>query len=761
MNPVDPALTAGTFADAVAAWRAGAHDDARARCARLIAANAHDADALHLAGILDTPRDRLAARALIERALAVRADANFLVSLALTYDASTQASAAIATLERALALQPDSVIALNNLANLHARQGDTARALALFERVLALAPDYAAAYYNYGSLLLTSGAPERAEAPLRRAVALDAGYVNAWNNLANALIALNRTGEARALLEHARTLAPDAPDVLTNLGCLLRAIGRHDEARDALSRALVRQPGNAAAWNNLGNVNVDLARPDDALVCFRRAIEIDAQFANAHSNLGNVFKNMGRIEDAIAAYRRALACDPGNLGAHSNLVYACTFASDDGHAIRAETERFAAAHEAAWLGAPSGPLGPSGPRAPAAYANTPEPARRLRIGYVSPDFRNHCQALFMQPLLAHHDHATFEIVGYSLVAQPDDTTARLAAHADHWRDVSQLDDERLAQQIRADGIDILVDLTMHMDGARRLLFARRPAPVQVAWLAYPGTTGSPALGWRLSDPWLDPRDVPDIEAHYTERTLRLPDTFWCYDAQAPGVEVNALPAQAAIESAIQAAIESATHAASAPLVTLGCLNNPCKLTDATFALWSAVFAALRDAGQARLVLMAPPGSARERLGTRLAAHGIDPAQVSYVGFQARNDYLRTWSQIDLALDTFPYNGHTTSLDAFWMGVPVPTRVGRSAASRAGLSLLANLGLPELVAHSDAEYVDIVVSLARDLPRLAALRAGLRARMEASPLMDGARFARGMEAAIREMWRDWCGRAAAA
>ncbi|WP_321901580.1 O-linked N-acetylglucosamine transferase, SPINDLY family protein [Paraburkholderia tropica] len=738
MNSValsDPAPDADAFADAFAAWRAGAHDEARACCDRLIAANDRNADALHLAGIIATPRDRLAARALIERALAVRNDPNFLVSLALTCDPATQTADAIATLERALALRPDHAVALNNLANLHARLGDTPRALALLERVLTLAPNYSAAFYNYGSLLLRIGQPACAEAPLRRAVALDPGSVNAWNNLANVLIALHRTGEALKLLEHARTLAPDSPDVLTNLGCQLRTIGRYGEARDALARALERDPVNAAAWNNLGNVNADLACLDEALACFQRAIDIDARFANAYSNLGNVFKNMGRIEDAIAAYRHALRCEPGSLGAHSNLVYALTFASDDGPAIRAETERFAAAHERAWQPAPLMQLKPH------AYANTPEPARRLRIGYVSPDFRNHCQALFMQPLLAHHDHAAFEIVCYSLVPQADEVTARLARYADHWRDVSQLDDENLAQQIRADHIDILVDLTMHMDGARRLVFARRPAPVQVAWLAYPGTTGSPAMDWRFSDPWLDPRDVPNLDAQYTERTLRLPDTFWCYDAQAPGIAVSALPAL------------------SASLITFGCLNNPCKLTDATFALWSGVFAALREAGQrTRLVLMAPPGSARERLNARLAAHGIDPAQVNYVGFQSRDDYLRTWSQIDIALDTFPYNGHTTSLDAFWMGVPVPTRVGRTAHARAGLSLLSNLGLPELAAQSNAEYAEIVVSLARDLPRLAALRAGLRARMEASPLMDGARFARGMEAAFHEIWRDWCERA---
>ncbi|WP_321813879.1 MULTISPECIES: hypothetical protein [unclassified Paraburkholderia] len=294
--------------------------------------------------------------------------------------------------------------------------------------------------------------------------------------------------------------------------------------------------------------------------------------------------------------------------------------------------------------------------------------------------------------------------------------------------------------MREDGIDILVDLTMHMASARRRLFAMRPAPVQVAWLAYPGTTGSPAIDWRLTDARLDPLDDPRVDAQYTERSLRLPDTFWCYaplDEADRNMQIGALPAL------------EAGH------ITFGCLNNPCKLTDATLALWSCVLAALPDA---RLILLAPEGSLRERLTKRLAAHGIDLARVRFVGYQKRADYLRTYAQIDIGLETVPYNGHTTSLDAFWMGVSVPTRAGRVAASRAGLSLLANLGLPELSAHDDASYVRIVTALAADLPRLAALRAGLRERMLASALMDGPRFARAMESAFRHMWHAWCAEA---
>ncbi|WP_322031721.1 tetratricopeptide repeat protein [Paraburkholderia sp. J76] len=718
--PAHSSFAASTFDKAVTAWRAGANDAALAACEQLLAVDPQHFDALHLAGMIQLRRDRAAARALFERALALREAPDILVSFALACDGTdpAQAAQAHAALQRALELDPHQADALNNFANLHAARGDFATAIALFERLIAERPGNAIAHYNYGSLLLTSGQNARAVAPLVRAIELEPAHVSAHVNLGNVLIALNRLDEALAVLAAARTLDPDASDVLTNLGCVQRLLGRHDEARAQLERAVALAPGNASAWNNLGNVFYDLGHIDESQAASLRAIELRPNFADAHCNLGNALKSMGDVEPALAAYRGALACDPDHRGAGGNLVYMLAFATENGAEIRTQAEAFAARHEAPLLAQP------------VSYANLRDPARRLRIGYVSPDFRNHCQSLFTLPLFAHHDRAAFEIVCYSTLTQPDAITAQLAAHVDRWRDARALTDAQLAQQIRDDGIDVLVDLTMYMANARREVFARRPAPVQVAWLAYPGTTGSRAIGWRLTDPWLDPPGVPGIDAQYTERSLRLPDTFWCYAPLDAPAEVGPLPALAA------------GH------VTFGCLNNPCKITDATLALWSGVFAALPDA---RLVLMAPPGQARARLAGRLTAHGMDAARVSFVGFQPRDDYLRTWSRVDIALDTFPYNGHTTSLDAFWMGVPVPTRAGRSAASRAGLSLLANLGLPELVAHHNAHYARIVVELARDLPRLAALRAGLRARMAASPLMDAARFARGIEAAYRFMW----------
>jgi predicted O-linked N-acetylglucosamine transferase (SPINDLY family) len=352
---------------------------------------------------------------------------------------------------------------------------------------------------------------------------------------------------------------------------------------------------------------------------------------------------------------------------------------------------------------------------------------RLHIGYVSPDFRDHCQSLFTVPLLSHHDHSEFKIHCYAQLPAPDATSRRLEGFADLWRSIHGASDAEVESMIRSDGIDILVDLTMHMSNGRPLLFARKPAPVQVAWLAYPGTTGQTAIDFRLTDPWLDPLDFDDHR--YVERSIRLPSTFWCYD---PGIEtpaVNTLPALAA------------------GYVTFGCLNNFCKVSDPSLHLWGRILAAVHGS---RLILLAAPGTHRSRVVEILRGFGIAANRIEFIPYQARHAYLETYQRIDLCLDTLPYNGHTTSLDAYWMGVPVITRVGSTVVGRAGWSQLNNLNLPELAAFDDAQFVHKAVELATNLAALGKLRDSLRERMLRSPLMDAAAFAAAMESVYRRV-----------
>jgi predicted O-linked N-acetylglucosamine transferase (SPINDLY family) len=338
----------------------------------------------------------------------------------------------------------------------------------------------------------------------------------------------------------------------------------------------------------------------------------------------------------------------------------------------------------------------------------------------------------MVPLLTNHNRQNIEIVCYSDVPKPDVVTDRLRSLAQHWRNIAGLSDDKVAELVRQDQIDILVDLTMHMEQSRPLLFARKPAPVQVCWLAYPGTTGQTAIDYRLTDPQLDPPGLH--HQFYSEESIRLPETFWCYNPLTSEPFVNALPA---IENGY---------------ITFGSLNNFCKVNDGVLKLWARV---LKAVDRSRLLMLAPEGSGCERVRTTLYGEGIDPDRAAFVSYQPMVKYLATYNQIDIGLDTVPYNGHTTSLDAFWMGVPVVTMVGETVVGRAGFSQLANLGLTELVARSESEYIRIVAGLAADRDRLAGLRQMLRSRLQQSALMNALHFAAAIEAAYRQMWRKWC------
>jgi protein O-GlcNAc transferase len=676
-------------------------------------------------------------------------DAHYALAVALQSQAAYPG--AIAAYAAAIRQAPDFADAYTGLGICQQLAGDPQAAEAAYRQALALRPRDAAVLSNLGALLGEAGRLDEALALLYAAVEgepLSAPYAV---NLAVALCRRRDFAAALAVLRHAADCDADHAEVAYNLGIALQGLGQLPEAVREYQRAVALRPGHAAALNNLGNACRELGELDRAAAAYEAAIHaepasvvarnnagcllrtlgrleeaeavlhaglaLDPRHPALHDNLGSVLKDAGELEAAIDCYRRAIELDPAAAATHSNLAYALSFQALDGAMTRDEcrrwSDRFAAPLRALWRDAPVDLA----------------PGRRLRVGYVSADFREHCQSLFTIPLLANHDRAAVEVYCYSSVPRPDAVTRRLATCADVWRDVRRLDDATLAELIRDDRIDVLIDLTMHMANGRPLLFARKPAPVQIAWLAYPGTTGMAAMDYRLSDPRLDPAGFDD---HYTERTLRLPESFWCYDPLSDGPPVGELPALAR------------------GYVTLGCLNNPCKLTEVTLDLWCQVLHRLADA---RLLLMAPPGHYRDRLLGRFARRGVSTGRIGFVPYRPRADYLCSYADIDLCLDTFPYNGHTTSLDALWMGVPVVTRVGRTAVGRGGLRQLFQVGLLECAADSDRGFVEAAVALANDRSRLATLRGELRGRLERSALMDGERFARHVEAAYRHAWQE--------
>jgi predicted O-linked N-acetylglucosamine transferase (SPINDLY family) len=364
--------------------------------------------------------------------------------------------------------------------------------------------------------------------------------------------------------------------------------------------------------------------------------------------------------------------------------------------------------------------------------NDPNPDRRIRVGLVSADFMEHPVGRFILPLLANHDRTAFEMVCYSDARAPDALTAQLRGHADMWRDVWELSDEKLAEQVRADKVDVLVDLSLHTRGHRLRAFARKPAPVQVSYLGYCGTTGVKTIDYRLTDRYLDPPDA-DVSI-YSENSVRLSGCYWCYQARPEAPPLAAPPA------------------ASHGFVTFGCLNEFSKVSMPALDCWAEI---LSKVPGSRLVMLAPEGSSRQRVRDQLASHGVAPERAEFIVRLRMDKYLELYNGIDICLDPFPYTGGTTTCDALWMGAAVVSLAGEMATARGGMAILSHIGLPELVAQTPEHYVGIASGLAGDLRRLANLRAGMRERLRNSPLMDAQSFARDVELKIREMWRNWC------
>jgi len=618
-----------------------------------------------------------------------------------------------------LSQQPNHADAVHLLGILAGRTGRAQEALELLRRAIALNPSAAPYRASLGTMFARLGQHDDAIVAYRAAIGISPAMPDAWIALGNSLQAKLQFDQAIAAYHHAASLNPDSAEACFSLGVAFNRKGQLDDAIEAYHRAIKLRPNYLEAYSNLGASLRMAGRLDEAIAAYRQALSIEPRLPQIWSNLGNVLRDSGLIDEAIDCFRQAEPFSPDARGA-SNLLYALYFHPDyDAGKIYDEHVR--------WNRTYAQPL----ESAIRPHDNERSPDRRLRIGYVSPDFCEHCQSLFTEPLLSNHDRSQFEVFCYSDVIFPDLVTRRLSGYADQWRPIAGMGDQQVADLIRQDRIDVLVDLTLHMANNRMMVFARKPAPVQVTWLGYPGTTGLRTMDYRLSDPHLDPAGLDD--AFYFEKTIRLPQTFWCYDPHSE-LPVSDLPAK------------SNGH------ITFGCLNNFAKVNDGTLDIWSRILSAVPGS---KLLLLAPTGSARERVLARLEQNGIAVDRIEFVDRQPRSAYLGAYNRIDIGLETFPCNGHTTSIDAAWMGVSVPTMPGATAISRGGTSILSNLGLQDLIARSADEYVRIVSELAMDIPRLANLRATLRPRLAASPLMNGPQFTREIEKTFRDMWKTYC------
>ncbi|MFH1045184.1 MAG: tetratricopeptide repeat protein [Pseudomonadota bacterium] len=513
----------------------------------------------------------------------------------------------------------------------------------------------------------------------------------------------------------------DAGDAATlaELGFSYRALGRREQARSAFERAVASDAGSALALMYLGNLDHEAGRLDDAAKAYRAALAIDAKNAAVHYNLALTLMALGEASAAVESFRLCLAQAPDYADARSSMLFALNLSD------RASVEEIAAEHFE-WGRRIADPLWRE-----RGFSNPPEGQRRLRIGYVSADFFGHVAADFIHSFLPRHDRGLCQITCYCNAAIPEDSRD-LYGHT--WRDISGLGDVQAASLIEQDAIDILVDLSGHSRGNRLLVFARKPAPLQMTFLGYPNTTGMRAMDYRLTDAYADPPGAS--ERRYRERLLRLPHGLWCYRPPEDGVsEAGPLPAW------------RNGH------VTFASMNNVAKLNPGLIGLWGDL---LRRVADARLILATvAPGSARERILRTFTGKGVDARRIEFRERLPRNQFLALHNEVDIALDSYPCNGGATTCATLWQGVPVISLAGEAFQSRAGLSLLSSAGLPQLVAHSAADYLDIASSLAQDSERLGQLRAGLREALRASPLIDAAAFTRALEAQYRGAWREWC------
>lgn len=624
---------------------------------------------------------------------------------------------------------PQHAEALHSLGILALQGGDAPLAIECLRGAIARRPDTAVYHCNLGEVLRISGKPVEAIPCYQEAIRLCPELAEAHSNLGLACANTGKLDAAKGHLDRAVALKPTLPEAQNNRGLVFYRLRHLEEAEVCFREALKLRPPFAEAENNLANVVRDRGGLSEAIERYRRALRLRPNYAEAANNVGLALMAQGDLTEALASYREALRIQPLFAEAHSNFLFALNYLPGVTPKVMRHTHEEWAAYHAPKL-------------QPDPFVNLPDPERRLRIGYVSPDFRQHAVARFLEPILAHHDPSQVEVHAYADVASPDAITQRLRSLAPIWRSIFALPTEEVVHQVREDQIDILVDLTGHTGSHRLEVFARKPAPIQMTYLGYPNTTGLTAIDYRLTEAVADP---PGVEAHYTEQLLRLDGAFCCLTIPPEAPEIGPLPAL------------QRGH------LTFGSPHNLAKLNEGVLDLWAAVLRALPDA---RLLFFRGEltRAAQERLTGQLTSRGISPDRFAFRVVSSATagyaGYLALYGEVDIVLDAFPANAGTTACESLLMGVPLITLPGDRFYSRLSASLLTSAGLSEGIARSPEDYVALAVRWGRDLPALARLRAGLRNRLLTSPLGNPSALTRSLEAAFRTAWRRWCATQAA-
>lgn len=631
---------------------------------------------------------------------------------------------ALESVNRAITINPKAPSFWVSLGKVHEHRGEFPQALAAYRQAAELQSSHIDAWFFSGNLQKNLGHTEEAIASYQQVLTLNPNHAATFNNLGNIYRDSGRFTEALACYLKGQQADPSLAELHVNMGNTYKDMNKPEEAVACYAKAIQVQPNSPDPYNNIGYILQRQGKLSAAVPYLMNALELQPNLAEVHHNLGNGFKDMGQFDRAIAHYRKALALKPRFPSAHANILFAMNYDENAEQAtMYAEALQWweqQAAHLANQF----------------THHNSPQPARKIRLGYVSPDFCLHSVSFFFLPLLQAHDTSNFEIFCYSDVKMPDEMTTKLQTLADHWRSIAGMPDEAVARQIHSDGIDILVDLAGHTAENRLLVFARKPAPVQVSWLGYPNTTGVRTIDYRITDAIADPEGSAD--ALYTEKLVRLAHCFLCYSPPDTTPPISTLPAT------------------TNRRITFGSFNNITKTTEQVVEIWSAILGQVPDS---RLVLkstiFADPDCKNRYLGM-FAKHGVPPERIDLKERTASTeDHLNLYNEIDIALDPFPYNGTTTTCEALWMGAPVIALRGNRHSARVSASILTHCQLTHLLAETREEYVTKAVALAQDLEALTKFRQNARNLMQGATLCNPKIFARDMESALRTMWTAWC------
>lgn len=625
-----------------------------------------------------------------------------------------------AILQEVLQIEPNQPDALHWLGVIACESKMYDVAVDLISHAIAVEPD-AQKYHNLGVAYKNLDKPQNAINCYMQSLTLKPDYTTAHQSLGVAYNDLGKTEDAVRHFQLASNTEGPSAKLYFQIGVAFQSASHNRAAEDCYRKVLALDPNHVAANNNLGMMLRDRRDDEGAKAYYRKAIELKNDYAEAHNNLAGLLMEQGDTDGAIASYRKALSLNPTFTQASNNLVFCMLYSPRvTPEEIMEEFKAFRDRHEV--------PVAEH--RLP--HDNDADPERRLRIGYVSGDFWGHAVAYFIEPILANHDKTRHEVFCYYNRNNHDATTERIKASVDHFIPCARLSDAALTERIRADGIDILIDLSNHTASNRLLTFARKPAPIQVTWIGLPSSTGLASMDYRFTDAHLDPPGM--TERYHTEKLVRLSiSSPYLPPAIAP--ETNALPALTGTP------------------FTFASLNNLAKISDEVLTLWSRI---LQQTPGSRLMLANTESPlVRKRIMDLFAAQGIAPERLILHPRMKLVDYLTLHHEIDLSLDPFPYNGGTTTRHSLYMGVPVVTLEGKTTWSRVGCGLMRRYDLGQFVAATPEQYVEIAVGMVGNLDHLNQVRVTLRERMQNAPFQDHAATTRHVEAAYRQMWRDWC------